>query len=219
MNSATETIDDQAGTQPGGSPRFEDEPVWRLFSAVLWPAAAGNVLWALLSVANDVVKRDPSHPDASIDWLAALPMPFLLVLGYYLCAEWERTFRQGRAFVAWKFALADGAHLLLVSWAAICVASNPRLMVLLMFLFFCSCGLGHFFDAWGFKAAREWRTLRGYRLVSCSMEAVCALAALALYGCWPMQDNKLLSLAATGVLILSLCLPVFRPRLKAWLDA
>jgi hypothetical protein len=132
-----------------------EQRTWMLFQSVYWPAAAGNVLWAVI---NTVL-----HAVSTGAWLAVLPsLAILLVLGTYLSVEWVRNLT-GAATMRWwlSFAVIDGAHLVLICAAAIMVTPNAlpadhiRFLPWVLVTFYFLTAIGHARNVWNFEDARS----------------------------------------------------------------
>lgn len=89
-----------------------------LVNNVIWPAVAGNILWAFLQVASGPIISDPSF------WLR---LASLLFVGVYLAIDWVNTQKENKINENyWKFDLPLAASLatfaigtqLDVSWTA-----------------------------------------------------------------------------------------------------
>jgi hypothetical protein len=136
-------------------PVSAEQRTWMLFQSVYWPAAAGNVLWALINTILYALSTGA--------WLAVLPsLAILVVLGTYLSVEWVRNLT-GEATMKWwlSFAAIDGAHLVLICAAAIMVTPNVlpedhiRLLPWVLATFYLLTAFGHARNVWNFEGARS----------------------------------------------------------------
>lgn len=136
-------------------PANAEQRTWMLFQSVYWPAAAGNVLWALINTILYAVSTGA--------WRAVLPsLAILVVLGTYLSVEWVRNLT-GDATMKWwlSFAAIDGAHLVLICAAAIMVTPNVlppdhiRFLPWVLVTFYSLTAIGHARNVWDFEDARS----------------------------------------------------------------
>lgn len=164
-------------------PANATQRTWMLFQSVYWPAAAGNVLWALINTILYAVSTG--------GWRAVLPsLAILVVLGTYLSVEWVRNLT-GEATMKWwlSFALIDGAHLVLICAAAIMVTPNVlppdhiRLLPWVLVVFYLLTAIGHARNVWNFEGARsrdDEHEKRCYRLLAIGNPALGLGLSLAL---------------------------------------
>jgi hypothetical protein len=136
-------------------PANAEQRTWMLFQSVYWPAAAGNVLWALINTILFAVSVSA--------WRAVLPsLAILVVLGTYLSVEWVRNLTGEATMRGWlPFAVIDGAHLVLICAAAIMVTPNVlppdhiRLLPWVLAIFYLLTAFGHAGNVWNFEGARS----------------------------------------------------------------
>ncbi|SDH78278.1 hypothetical protein SAMN04487926_10815 [Paraburkholderia steynii] len=136
-----------------GDPRTEHlsyrhKLAFEIFEGLLWPAAAGNVLWSLIALTTLEPKplTYPMVTRASV----------LLLLGAYLCLEWIRNYRSLPKPITWRFWVFDLLHLLAVAWTAIVTSDGSDLLVVALVAYFIITGTGHLSGA--YKYAQGTRT-------------------------------------------------------------
>jgi hypothetical protein len=126
---------------------YRHKLAFELFEGLLWPAAAGNVLWSLVALIT--LETKPSA------YLFVTRAAVLLLLGLYLCLEWIRNYRSLPKPITWQFWLFDLFHLLAVAWAAIATYEGSPLLVNALVAYFIVTGTGHLSGA--YKHAQDTR--------------------------------------------------------------
>ena len=143
-----------------------------LFLGLIWPAAAGNVAWALLQVALD---RDKYEPVYRAD------LAILALVAIYLAVDWLRTKERkiSQRSLYWIF---DGLLVLSIVWFAIAIQAKKGDLFLtwsLGFVFGVAV-LGHLSAAWENRGEKSWP-----RLTLAGGSILGLLTLIAVYHRWP----------------------------------
>src|SRR5262245_36382051 len=86
-----------------------------LFHGLVWPGAAGSVMWGAMTLAIDPRPIEPN----GVSIFARLAV--LVLLAAYLSGNWIRTYDEDGGFWYWVF---DAAHILILSSFAIGAATG-----------------------------------------------------------------------------------------------
>ncbi len=136
-----------------------------LFLGLIWPAAAGNVAWALLQTVLDSNTRGP------VNWAHLVVLGLLVI---YLSVDWLRTKKAeiGDSSLYWIF---DSLLVLSIAWLSIAL-QIPRGD----FFLTCSLGgvfavaiLGHLLGAWKKTGEKNWPR---FTLAACGFLGLILLA-------------------------------------------
>lgn len=123
-----------------------NEAALDLFRGLLWPAAAGNVLWSLASLAM--------KPAASSDAIPVVSrIVLLLLLGLYLSLEFLRNYRNLPEPITPKFWFFDSIHLAAVVITALGAYESLPFLHIGLVLYLAGTGIGHAVGA--YKTPRD----------------------------------------------------------------
>ena len=105
----------------------------KYYADLLWPAAAGSVLWVLVSMLVNLADR-PRDPGEIL---------LVATIALYILANWERKAGMGYALRALDH-LFDAPHLLLLTWTVLAADANePTQLAWACTLMLAWVGLGH----------------------------------------------------------------------------
>ena len=127
------------------APENKESFLQEFLNNIAWPAMAGNVAWSFFSVAID-----PGCGGNTFPRLATL-----LVLAFYLSAEWYRTRRVGVTSLGLCF---DLFLVICIVWFAIATQANKGAPGFALVLILISVGIGHL------CSVLNWSSNLGHRL-------------------------------------------------------
>lgn len=158
---------------------FEKE----LFTELLWPAVAGNVLWSFFSI---IVCTNWS----GYDWARLLMLFFLLI---YLILSWYRSKNLEHGCGSRIF---DAIHLVTIIVFAIAIYNERSWIDLSLASIFCITMLGHFFGVW-----KEPKDKPYHRKILASVSLLGFLSSICIFFCSPEQTNPWSLVVTLGLVL------------------
>lgn len=155
------------------------EALSKISGELLWPAAAGNVIWSLLSLLITLDSNAAIHD--RLPHLVALSL-----IALYLCGNWIRRMRYGDNEAL--FVCFDVMHLLGISVCALSIYAKPQWAEYYLAGIFAMTGIMHFVGA-GPTTRERWVTRILFGLASfLGVVTICVWRLLSQdFGAWSLS--------------------------------
>jgi hypothetical protein len=136
-----------------------------LVHSVIWPAVAGNVLWAFLQVAFVPQPNQDARPQR---------LASLLLVGLYFCIDWIES-EKTKESINPKYWMVDIPLAVFIAVFAIVTQSNIWWSWIALLLAYVIVVAGHYWGAWDDKSTTSSRSTRAILMVINSLGIVVLL--------------------------------------------